>query len=257
MVVGIKFKEDGKVYNFLSELELTQGQKVIVETERGMQLGMVSALDVKNVSNKNLKEVTKPATESDYEKYLNNLSEARKVLETARKLVKDLKLNMNVIDATFSLDKKLLLLNFVSDERIDFRELVKDLAAKYHTRIELHQIGVRDKAKEIGGVGLCGRVLCCAGHLKNINSVNINMVKNQDIALNPTKINGACGRLLCCFNYENDLYEECRSLLPKVKQKVKYKNKDVEVTKLNILQKSYTVKIDENTFEEVSIDDKM
>ena len=166
-------------------------------------------------------------------------------------------LNMNLIDATYSLDRKQLLFNFVSEERVDFRELVKELASKYHTRIELHQVGVRDKAKEIGGVGLCGRELCCHSCLRNINTVNINMVKNQDIALNPTKINGACGRLLCCFTYENDLYEDNRQKLPKIGQKIKHKGKDAEVVKLDILRLKYTLKIDENTFEEVGLNDRM
>ena len=253
-VVGIKFKEDGKIYNFSSDFDLKKNDKVIVETERGRQLGIVANPNV-NTSNKNLKAIEKIASDKDYNQYLNNLKDAKKAVDETKKLIKKLDLNMSLIDATYSLDKKQLLFNFVSDERVDFRELVKELAFKYHTRIELHQVGVRDKAKEIGGIGLCGRVLCCHGCLKNINSVNINMVKNQDIALNPTKINGACGRLLCCFTYENDIYEENRKKLPKVGEKINYKGKTVEVAKLDILNKKCIVKIDENTFEEVIIDD--
>jgi len=252
--VGVKFKSDGKIYNFVSETEYTTGSKVIVETERGEQLGEVSSIKEEKNPN-NLKEVKGPATEEDYNKYLKNVKDANKALIDTRKIVREMNLNMNIIDASYSFDRKVLLFNFISEERVDFRELVKELAAKYHTRIELHQIGIRDKAKEIGGIGLCGRPLCCHDYLTNINPVNINMVKNQNIALNPTKINGACGRLLCCFTYENDLYEENRSLLPKIGEKVEYNGHSVPVVNLDILNKSYTVQINENTFEEVKLDD--
>ncbi len=252
--VGIKFKEEGKVYNYSSEFELKKGDRVVVDGERGEQLGIVESIDVKS-KNRELKTIKALATEKDYNKYLKNLIDAKKALNETRKIVKENNLNMNMIDASFSLDKKLLLFNFVSEERVDFRELVKTLASKFHARIELHQIGVRDKAKEVGGIGLCGRPICCKNHLKNINTVNINMVKNQDIALNPTKINGSCGRLLCCFTYENDIYEENRKLLPKVGQFVNHNGKQSEVIGVDILNKKYKLKVGENTIEEVVIDD--
>ncbi len=254
-IVGVKFKEDGKIYNFHSDISLSIDDKVIVETERGEQLGIVVDIIDDEGSSKDLKPVNRIATKDDYEKYLNNIADAKTALIETRKIIKKANINMNIISADYSLDKKHLLFNFVSDERVDFRDLVKDLAAKYHARIELHQIGVRDKAKEIGGIGLCGRMLCCNSCLKDINTVNINMVKNQNIALNPTKINGACGRLLCCFTYENNVYEENRGLLPKLKEKVNYKGKMCEVVELDILNKKYTVKVDENTKEVVSLDD--
>jgi len=210
--------------------------------------------DVQLTSDTELKEVENIASEKDYEIYLNNLKDAQDALIETKKEVKKLKLNMNIIDAQYSLDRKQLLFNFISDERVDFRDLVKILASKYHTRIELHQVGVRDKAKTIGGIGMCGRMLCCSSCLNTLNTVNINMVKNQNIALNPAKINGACGRLLCCFNYENDMYEENREQLPKIGEKVNYKNKNCEVVDLNILEKKYKVKVDNNSVEEVSIE---
>ena len=254
-IVGVKFKEDGKIYNFHSDISLSIDDKVIVETERGEQLGIVVDIIDDEGSSKDLKPVNRIATKDDYEKYLNNIADAKTALIETRKIIKKANINMNIISTDYSLDKKHLLFNFVSDERVDFRDLVKDLAAKYHARIELHQIGVRDKAKEIGGIGLCGRMLCCNSCLKDINTVNINMVKNQNIALNPTKINGACGRLLCCFTYENNVYEENRRLLPKLKEKVNYKGKMCEVVELDILNKKYTVKVDENTKEVVNLDD--
>lgn len=259
-IVGIKFKQDGMVYNFSTELSLKKDDKVIVETERGSQLGIVDNPDVdeKKVNKSiKLKSVDSIATDKEYDIYLKNLNDAKKALANTREEVEKLKLNMNLIDASFSLDRKTLLFNFISEERVDFRELVKVLAAKYHTRIELHQVGVRDKAKEVGGVGLCGRPLCCATGVNNLCSVNINMVKNQNIALNPTKINGACGRLLCCFNYENEIYEENRGKLPKIGERVNYKNHQCEVVELDVLNLKYKVKTGEDTYEEVSLDDRM
>lgn len=253
-VIGVKFKKDGKVYNFSSEIKYQKGDKVIVETERSIQLGEVDCID-RVPYNKNYKPVAALATDDDFNKYLKNLRDAKKALSDTKKLVKKLDLNMNLIDAIYSFDRKVLLFNFVSDERVDFRELVKELAAIYHTRIELHQIGVRDKARKIGGIGMCGKILCCHGCLNNVNPVNINMVKNQNIALNPTKINGACGRLLCCFIYENDLYEEARKELPKIGEKIKVKDKEGTVCDLDILNKKYKIKISDNRFEEVSLND--
>ena len=256
-VVGIKFKNDGMIYNFSSEIPLKINDKVIVETERGYQLGIVANDNVEKTNSLKLKPVESIATEKDYDKYLKNIADAKKIYKDTKEIINQMKLNMNLIDVTYSLDRKLLLFNFISDERVDFRELVKTLASIYHTRIEMHQVGVRDKAKYIGGIGLCGRSLCCSSNINNISSVNINMVKNQNIALNPTKINGACGRLLCCFNYENDIYEENRKQLPKIGEKVNYKEKDCEVVELDVLNKKYKIKTDDNTFEEVTINDSL
>lgn len=254
MIVGVKFSEEGKSYNFNSEFDLNIDDKVIVETERGLQLGIVSDINVKK-TNMDTKDVIRVATDKDYDTYLKNQSLAKKTLNEARKLIEKNNLDMSLIDATYSLDKKKLLFNFFADERVDFRDLVKDLAAKYHTRIELHQVGIRDKAKIKGGIGLCGREVCCKSYLKNIESVNINMVKNQNISLNPTKINGACGRLLCCFNYENDVYKEYRKGLPKVKDKVEYKGDMCEVISVDILKRTYTIKLDDATVREIEVND--
>ena len=253
MVIGVKFSDRGKIYNFNSEIDLIENQKVIVETEKGHQLGIVSKVGINNVKSTDLKNIIRVADDSDYNKYLNNLSEASEALSRARKIVEDLGLDMRIIDCTYSLDKKLLLLNFFADERIDFRDLVKELASVYHTRIELHQVGIRDKAKIKGGIGLCGRVLCCSNHLQNIDSVNINMVKNQNIALNPSKINGACGRLLCCFNYENEIYSENRKKLPKVKDLVEYNGNKYEVIDVDVLNKKYHIKIDDTEIKEIDV----
>ena len=155
------------------------------------------------------------------------------------------------MDASFTLDRKQLTFNFVADERIDFRNLVKSIAAKYKTRIELHQLGVRDKSKEIGGIGQCGRELCCSSFLNGLETISINMAKNQNIALNPSKINGACGRLLCCLSYEDDVYTDHRKQLPKVGEVVKTEKGEGKVTNLDVLNKKYYVMIDGEKIEYV------
>ena len=169
-------------------------------------------------------------------------------MKECEKLIKKYNLNMKVIDANFTFDREQLMYHFLSDSRIDFRNLAKELAGIFKTRIELRQIGVRDKAKEIGGIGPCGRTLCCTDYLVNFDSVSINMAKNQNLSLNPNKINGSCGRLLCCLTYENDVYEEYRKSLPNLGDKVKYNEKNGKVVELNILKKSYTILTDDDEY---------
>ena len=163
-------------------------------------------------------------------------------------------LNMTIIDANYNFDKSQLIFRFLADERIDFRKLAKDLASNLKTRIELRQIGVRDKAKEIGGIGPCGRILCCSSFLTNFESVSINMAKNQGIALNPTKINGVCGRLLCCLNYENEQYMEVRKNIPDVGKKVKINGKEGKVISSEPLAGKYKVFVD-NEIVQVDVND--
>jgi len=242
-VCGVSFKDNGKVYNFNpNQLVLQKGDSVIVETEKGEQYGKIIFIEEKEVSS-NLKYVLRIATKEDYNKYLKNLSDAQKALVEARKIVSKLDLEMQIIDGNYTFDRKQLLFNFIADSRVDFRELVKILAGKYRTRIELHQIGVRDKAKEIGGLGVCGRSLCCSGHLNNHETITINMAKNQGIALNPTKINGCCGRLLCCLSYEDEEYTNCRKHLPNYGDMVKVDGAKGRVVSINILKKEYKVDV--------------
>ncbi len=159
---------------------------------------------------------------------------------------------MKLLDASYTLDRNQLLFNFVSDERIDFRELLKQLAAIYKTRIELRQIGIRDKAKEIGGIGPCGRFLCCNSFLTDLNSVTINMAKNQVLALNPTKINGVCGRLLCCLSYEDEIYTEFRKGLPNIGDDYEYNQKKYKVIDIDILKRKVIIQ-NENSKEVVNL----
>ena len=152
---------------------------------------------------------------------------------------------MRLIDAMYTFDKKQLILNFVADERVDFRDLVKYLAAKYKTHIELHQMGVRDKAKEIGGIGQCGRILCCKKFKNSMDGISINMAKNQNISLNPSKINGCCGRLLCCLSYEDELYSELREELPKINDIIDVDGKKGKIIKVDLIKKQVSVMVDE------------
>lgn len=255
-VVGVSFEGSDKVYYFdNNKLTLSKDDYVIVETERGMQFGKIMVdpyeIDEKDLG-KGLKPVIRKADNKDEKTYENIKKDANKALIEARKISEQLKLNMQIIDATYTFDKSQLLFHFLADARVDFRELAKRLASNYKTRIELRQIGVRDKAKEIGGLGPCGRTLCCTDYLVNFDSVSINMAKNQNLSLNPTKINGVCGRLLCCLTYENDVYEEYKKDLPELGEKVTYKGKTGRVISLDILKKKYTFLTDDEEYIEVT-----
>lgn len=251
-VIGVSFTEGKRIYYFdPANIKPNFGDDVIVETERGLQYGKIATLIVeKNEKSLNmpLKRIIRIATKDDRKKHELNLNEEKKAMKECEKLIKKFNLNMKVIDANFTFDKEQLMYHFLSDSRIDFRNLAKELAGIFKTRIELRQIGVRDKAKEIGGIGPCGRTLCCTDYLVNFDSVSINMAKNQNLSLNPNKINGSCGRLLCCLTYENDVYEEYRKSLPNLGDKVKYSEKNGKVVELNILKKSYTILTDDDEY---------
>lgn len=247
-ICGVKFKDFGKVYYFRNDdFDLKKDLNVVVDTEKGEQFAKVvetNITGIKNLDMDSMKTVIRISTKEDYNKYMKNLKEAADALTYARKIADQMALDMRLLDASFTLDKKQLTFNFIADSRIDFRDLVKDIAAKYKTRIELHQMGVRDKSKEIGGIGQCGRELCCSKFLNGIDTISINMAKNQNIALNPSKINGACGRLLCCLSYEDEVYTEHRQDLPKMGEVIKTKDGEGKVVSLDVLNKKYTILID-------------
>lgn len=253
-VCGVIFKENSKVYNFdPKDLTLTMGDYVIVSTERGEQIGKVTTIEDKEIKN-TLKEVIRVASKKDYNQYLLNLKDAKSALQDARTESEKLNLKMQIIDSEFTFDRKQLVFNFIADERVDFRELVKILASKYKTRIELHQMGVRDKAKKVGGIGICGRKLCCAKFLTKMDTISINMAKNQNIALNPSKINGCCGRLLCCLAYEDETYKENKEKLPKIGSKIKIDGENGTVLSVDVLSKKYKVSF-ENEVKEYTINE--
>ena len=242
-IVGVKFKKDGKLYFFDSDINLNKDDYVIVETDKGLQFGVVYDLSVNYELKEDIeiKKVVKKADEADYNTYLRNLKDSSFVLKDIKRKIEKENIIMHVVDANYSFDRKHLVINFVADERIDFRDLVKYLASKYKAHIELHQLGVRDKSKEIGGIGQCGRVLCCKSFKNNMDGISINMAKNQNLSLSPSKINGCCGRLLCCLSYENDTYTSLKKDLPKVNDLIDYNGKKCKVTRVDILKEKIFV----------------
>ena len=250
-IYGLVFHDNGKIYNFKSQLEFNNVDLAVVETDKVYQIAKVSYVKeiTEDINIDEIKSIYRKATDEDYNKYMDNLKDAKEAFDKAKDLVNKLELDMRLLSATFTLDKDSLMINFVSDDRVDFRELAKKLAGIYKTRIELHQVGARDKAKEVCGIGKCGQTLCCSRFLTQLNSVTMNMAKNQNLALNPSKINGACGRLLCCLSYEDDVYSEYSKNLPKVGQKRKYNGKEGTVVSINIFNKKYVLNIDDELVE--------
>ena len=246
-VVGISLPDSKQIYYFNPKsFDLKRNITVIVETERGLQFGKVELppfeIDEK-VLRSELKEVVRISTKKDYMDHKKNLKDSEEALIKCKNLVKKLELDMQIMDASFTFDRSQLVFRFLSESRVDFRKLARELANCYKTRIELRQVGVRDKAKEIGGCGLCGRQLCCSRFGADFTSVSINMAKNQNLSLNPNKINGVCGRLLCCLRYENDMYKEYRKELPKVGEIVETEQGKGKVETIDIINKKYTVNI--------------
>lgn len=249
-IIAVSFDSSPNTYYFSpNKLNLKKNDRVIVETESGLEIGTCKTNIFKEKKENlvlPLKYVKRLATSEDKKIDVINKQESENALIYAKKLAKKLDLKMNFINANYTFDKSQLFLSYLSDERIDFRELAKKLAQKYKTRIELRQIGVRDKAKMIGGLGPCGLFLCCNSFLTDFNSVSINMAKNQFLALNPSKINGVCGRLLCCLNYEDELYSELKAKFPKVGSRIKTSEGEGKVISINIFDNSYKVEIDKN-----------
>lgn len=219
-VIGVRFRTAGKVYYFdPAGIDIQKGQNVIVETARGVEYGQV-VLETKEVEEESivmpLKPVIRIATEADDEVEKNNKVKEKEAFKICLEKIAKHGLEMKLIDSEYTFDNNKLLFYFTADGRIDFRELVKELAAVFKTRIELRQIGVRDETKILGGLGVCGRELCCKSYLTEFIPVSIKMAKEQNLSLNPTKISGVCGRLMCCLKNEEEAYEELNSKLPAV-----------------------------------------
>ncbi len=256
-VVGIRFKKVGKIYYFEpQDLKINKGDYLIVETARGIELGIKEISEEEIISP--LKKVLRIATEEDILKHKENKDKEVAALEICLKKIEEHNLNMKLIDVEYTFDNNKVIFYFTADGRVDFRELVKDLATIFKTRIELRQIGVRDEAKMIGGLGPCGRPMCCSSFLGDFASVSIKMAKEQNLSLNPTKISGICGRLMCCLNYEQNTYEDIRKRLPKVGSIVETVDGKGEVTLNNTVKESVKVKTkigDEEVIKEYKIDD--
>ncbi|MDW8797167.1 stage 0 sporulation family protein [Staphylococcus pseudoxylosus] len=247
-VVGIDFQKSGKMeYYSPKNFDLNVDDWVVVESKRGLEMGRVkyAPLDVADEDvTLPLKEIVRHATDEDLSQYEQNEKDAEEAMTLCKNTIQQQSLEMRLVNCEFTLDKSKVIFNFTSDERVDFRKLVKVLAQKLKTRIELRQIGVRDEAKLLGGIGPCGRSLCCATFLGDFEPVSIKMAKDQNLSLNPTKISGACGRLMCCLKYENDYYEEARAQLPDVGEAIKTPEGNGKVIGLNILDISMQVKVE-------------
>ncbi len=239
-VVGVKFKDVGKMYYFApGENEVSIGDNVIVETARGLEFGTIckerTSVDESELVAP-LKDIIRIATDADRKKHEENLAKKDEALRICQEKIDAHGLEMKLIDVEYTFDNSKVVFYFTADGRVDFRELVKDLASVFRMRIELRQIGVRDEAKMIGGVGSCGRGLCCNTWLRDFEPVSIKMAKVQNLSLNPTKISGICGRLMCCLKYENDIYNELKKGMPNVGERVKTPDGLGVVTDVNILE---------------------
>ena len=255
-VIGVRFRTAGKIYFFDPlEFEIKRGDHVIVETARGVEYGTV-VCDPKEVEEDQviqpLKPVLRVATAKDDEQEKNNKEKEREAFKVCLEKIRKHELDMKLIDAEYTFDNNKVLFYFTADGRIDFRELVKDLAAVFKTRIELRQIGVRDETKILGGIGSCGRQLCCHSHLSEFVPVSIKMAKEQNLSLNPTKISGVCGRLMCCLKHEEETYEELNRNLPNVGDFVNCSDGvKGEVHSVNVLRQLVKVIVEVNDEKEI------
>ncbi len=249
-VVGVRFKDVGKVYYFDPvDLEFSIGEKVIVETVRGVECGEI-AIEPKEVSDseivKPLKKIIRKATPDDVAKLEENRKKEAEALRICEEKIAKHKLDMKLVDVDYTLDGSKILFYFTADGRVDFRELVKDLASVFRIRIELRQIGVRDEAKMLGGLGICGRPFCCSSYMGDFQPVSIKMAKEQGLSLNPVKISGTCGRLMCCLKYEQEAYEHLLRVTPKVGAIVSTKDGKGVVSDVNLLTGMLKVTLDRN-----------
>lgn len=239
-VVGVKFKEAGKLYYFSpGDLKVRKGDNVIVETARGLEFGTVTMEETEIKDSEivaPLKNIIRTATEKDRRKHKQNLGKKAEALRLCQEKIDAHKLEMKLIDVEYTFDNSKVVFYFTADGRVDFRELVKDLAAVFRMRIELRQIGVRDEAKMLGGVGNCGRGLCCSTWLADFEPVSIKMAKVQNLSLNPSKISGICGRLMCCLKFENEVYTHLKKGMPSAGERIKTPDGIAVVTDVNILE---------------------
>ncbi len=261
-VIGVRFKSVGKIYYFRpGEEMLVPGDGVIVETARGTEFGEV-VMGEKEIDEEvfaiPVKPIIRKATPADYKQLEENQKKVLEARKICQEKIRDNKLEMNLIDVEYTFDKSKILFYFTADGRVDFRQLVKDLASVFRTRIELRQIGVRDEAKMLGGLGICGRQLCCSLFLGDFEPVSIKMAKEQSLSLNPTKISGTCGRLMCCLKYEQDAYEELIAKTPNPGALVDTPAGRGSVTSVNLLKGLVSVKLDsknEKILSEFKVDD--
>ena len=238
--LSVRFQTTNKTYTFsTTDNDIVNGDAVVVETQRGVEYARVIAdpFDKPNVSME-IKPIIRKATQEDFETYENNIKDCEEAKKRCQEEADKLNLGMNIISAEYTLDRTKITFIYLADDRVDFRELLKVLAAIFKCRIDLRQIGTRDKAKMVSGVGTCGRELCCARYITEFDRISINMAKNQLLALNVSKLSGQCGNLMCCLKYEDEAYKELRKGLPKMNSAVEYEGEKYRITSMNIITKT-------------------
>ncbi|RKY35843.1 MAG: stage 0 sporulation protein [Candidatus Omnitrophota bacterium] len=254
-LVEVKLRNYGKVGGFdKNKINLKLHDIVVVEVERGLDYGKIICKKPHNTSHRSvgiMKRILRLVTETDLSQIKNNQKDVKNVFEIAKEKINTWKLKMKLVNAEYSFDRSKVIFYFTADERVDFRELVRDLAHIFKARIELKQIGVRDEVKMFGGFGCCGRELCCTSFLKDFEPVTIRMAKTQNMPLNPEKISGLCGRLMCCLNYEYHLYKECYKLLPKEGSYIQTQYGRARVISINTLKQMVVVEFDDESTKEI------
>ena len=241
LIFGVNFANQNKPQYFLANYEIKQGEMVVAESIRGLELGRVCSVpkEYTIVEGEDIpfSYIIRIATDEDLQTYEKNKIECIEAMKIVQMQANTLSLGMSVTNADYTLDKNKLIISYLADDRVDFRELLKVLASLYHCRIELRQIGPRDKAKMIGGIGICGLPLCCSTFLNEFDGISITMAKNQMLALNIPKLSGQCGKLMCCLKYENDAYTDIQKDLPRIGSKVKYNDQVYKITSINVITK--------------------
>ena len=240
MYIAVKFDSTNKTYTFkVSDFEVKSGDRVVVETARGLEIGKVTGSPFEKPDiNLEIKEILRLATKRDLQDYEENKEDAARAKDIAQKEADRLNLGMNIIASEYTLDRAKITFTYLADDRVDFRELLKVLASIFHCRIDLRQIGTRDKAKMVSGIGCCGRELCCAKFISDFDRISINMAKNQLLALNIQKLSGQCGTLMCCLKYEDEAYKDLRKDLPKLNSNVEYEGERYKLVSMHVINQT-------------------
>ncbi len=255
-ICKVEFYKVGKLYTFLAgDIDLEVGDRVVAQSAFGLDIGIVrSEPETKKLGDEEINPVLRKATETDFEKNEENKIEAQKALEKCKELIKKLNLSMRLLEVRYMLDRSRLLFYFGADSRVDFRELVKELARNFKTRIELRQIGIRDEVKKVGNIGLCGQIACCCRFQREFESITLKHAKKQQLLINPAKISGRCGRLLCCLSYEQNMYEEELTDIPDEGTIIEFEGKPCKIVTVNIFYKELTILADDGQMIKLNFD---
>ena len=254
--ISVRFETTNKIYTFsTTDSSIKENDSVVVETQRGLEYAFVVSepFDKPNVDME-IKPIVRKATNQDKEQFEKNKTDAEEAKEICQKESDALNLEMNIISAEYTLDRQKITFIYLADDRVDFRELLKVLASIFHCRIDLRQVGTRDKAKMVSGIGVCGRELCCAKFMGDFDRISINMAKNQLLALNIQKLSGQCGNLMCCLRFEDEAYKDLRKQLPKLNSQVEYEGETFKITSMNVIAKNCKLENQEHAIF-ISLDD--